>query len=91
MAYSGRPLLRRSPLLSQLNSMITPLSPYNLDSIADVDEALLLIQINLDDLITMCGSGPIVLEKDKQAMVDNIAFVKHYYEKAERLLCDTKS
>lgn len=60
------------------------LSSYNLDSIESVDDALLLIEVNLDELIGMV-SGPVVGE-DRMTMNDNIKFVKRYYERAELLL-----
>ena len=65
--------------------MFKSLPSYDLDRIQEVDEALRLIEINLDEMISMCRD-PIVAPKDKKTMNDNIVFVKCYYEKAEALL-----
>lgn len=62
------------------------LTAYSLDDLKTVDDALLLLEKNLESLMEMMPNNRSFSAEEKAILFSNIDFVKRYYEKTELLL-----
>lgn len=65
---------------------IRPLAPMNLQELTSVDDALAMIDANIEDLITMsCGTGS-MSKTDVWTFDKNVLYLKGYYDRLEDLV-----
>lgn len=69
---------------------IRPLAPFNVQELDNVDDALAMLDANIDDLMTMTSDHLVVEKKDIWTLDKNILYLKGYYDRLEQLVLEDK-
>jgi hypothetical protein len=65
---------------------IRPLAPFNVQELDSVDDALAMLDANLDDLMTMTSDQLVYGPKELWLLDKNILFLDGYYKRLEELV-----
>jgi hypothetical protein len=65
---------------------IRPLAPFNVQELTTVDDALALLDANIEDLMVMCKDQLVYGPKEFWVLDKNILFLKAYCDRLETLV-----
>jgi hypothetical protein len=69
---------------------VRPLAHFDVQELESVDDALLMLDANLEDLMTMCVDQPVFGPKEIWTLDKNILFLKNYCDRLEALIREEK-